>query len=121
MKSVLVISERDNVGTALQALQPGQTLDAGGHTVTVRDPIAPGHKIALLSIAQGAAVVKYGSPIGTATSDIPPGGHVHTHNVASARGRGDLAPTPTDPLPRLAEPADDGPRGNGTTRSVNGS
>ena len=37
-------------------------------------------------------VIKYGSPIGVATATIPPGAHVHTHNVASARGRGDLAP-----------------------------
>jgi hypothetical protein len=35
--------------------------------------------------------VKYGSPIGHASSDIAAGAHVHTHNVASDRGRGDLA------------------------------
>ena len=119
MKSALVISDRDNVATALQALQPGQVLTAGGHSVVVRDAIAPGHKIALLAIAEGHAVVKYGSPIGTATEDIPAGAHVHTHNVVSTRGRGDLALPQNDPLPRLAEPADDAPRANGTSRSVN--
>jgi hypothetical protein len=120
VKSLLVISERDNVATALQALQPGQTFDASGRTVTVRDPIAPGHKVALLPIRQGEPVVKYGSPIGHATADIPAGGHVHTHNVASARGRGDLAAQPRDPLPRLAEPVDEGPRAEGgQSRPVN--
>jgi SAF domain len=34
-------------------------------------------------------VVKYGNPIGTATSEIAAGAHVHVHNVASTRGRGD--------------------------------
>ena len=45
MKSALVISERDNVATALQALEPGQRLDLGESTLIVEEPIAPGHKI----------------------------------------------------------------------------
>ena len=90
MKAVLAISDRDNVATALEALEPGRALDLRGTTITVFDPIPRGHKIALTAIAAGSAVVKYGSPIGTATADIPAGGHVHTHNVASSRGRGDL-------------------------------
>jgi hypothetical protein len=87
----LVISERDNVATALEALEPGQALDLSGRHVVVRDRIPPGHKIAIESIAAGSAVLKYGSAIGTASHDIAAGAHVHTHNVASARGRGDLA------------------------------
>jgi hypothetical protein len=51
--------------------------------------------------------VKYGSSIGTATADIPAGAHVHTQNVASTRGRGDLASPQVAALPRLAEPPDD--------------
>jgi hypothetical protein len=35
--------------------------------------------------------VKYGSAIGHASCDIASGTHVHTHNVVSDRGRGDLA------------------------------
>jgi hypothetical protein len=45
----------------------------------------------LRSIRAGEVVVKYGSAIGTASADISAGAHVHTHNVASTRGRGDLA------------------------------
>lgn len=99
MKPALVISERDNVATALQPLEPGRTLELNGQTVTVREPIAAGHKIALQPIATGQPVIKYGSPIGVASADIVAGAHVHTHNVASSRGRGDL-PRPS----RLAEP-----------------
>jgi altronate hydrolase len=106
VKSALVISVRDNVATALQALAPGQRLDLGESTLIVEEPIAPGHKIALTAIAVGEPVIKYGSPIGTASHDIAPGTHVHTHNVASSRGRGDLDPQAAGPQARLAEPDD---------------
>ena len=107
MNPAIVISTNDNVATALEALEPGTVLnDAGG--VMVRDTIPRGHKVALRAIPAGSAVVKYGSPIGTATADIPAGAHVHTHNVASTRGRGDLAgPSAPPTAPRLAEPPDD--------------
>lgn len=91
MKSVLVISERDNVATALETLEPGRTLDVRNASLTVREPIQRGHKVALRRISAGEAVMKYGSVIGTAIADIEAGSHVHTHNVASTRGRGDLA------------------------------
>lgn len=107
MKSALVISERDNVATALQALVPGQRLDLGESTLIVGEPIAPGHKIALTAIAAGEPVIKYGSAIGTASKDIAAGTHVHTHNVASSRGRGDLDVQTGGPQARLAEPPDD--------------
>lgn len=108
MKSVLVISERDNVATALEALEPGRRLDILGAAITVRDSIPAGHKIALSPIAAGDAVIKYGSPIGRASADIPAGAHVHTHNVASSRGRGDLEAPAGVAEARLAEPPDDG-------------
>jgi altronate hydrolase len=87
--NVIVITARDNVATALEALAAGQTIEASGRLVTVREPIAHGHKIALAAIRSGEPVVKYGSPIGTATADIAAGSHVHVHIVASGRGRGD--------------------------------
>jgi hypothetical protein len=87
---VIVITARDNVATALEDLSPGQTVEVDGRRIQVRDAISSGHKIALMRIAIGAPIVKYGSPIGTATMDIEAGSHVHTHNVASTRGRGDL-------------------------------
>lgn len=90
MKAVLVISDRDNVATALEPLEPGRLLHLGSLRIAVAEPVPSGHKISLQPIAAGEAVLKYGSPIGTATVDIPAGTHVHIHNVASGRGRGDL-------------------------------
>jgi len=54
-----------------------------------------------------------GSAIGTASADIAAGAHVHTHNVASGRGRGDLDTTVASGEARLAEPTDDGAARNG--------
>ena len=91
MNAVIVISERDNVATALEALDMGRELRLGARTLLVAEAIPRGHKVALCPIPAGEPVVKYGSPIGRASADIAAGTHVHTHNVASGRGRGDLA------------------------------
>ena len=91
MNPAIVISAEDNVATALETLEAGQTIHAGGATVQVTEAIPRGHKVALLPIRAGAVIVKYGSPIGHASADIAAGAHVHTHNVSSERGRGDLA------------------------------
>jgi altronate hydrolase len=99
MNPIIVISETDNVATALEALEAGRVLTTGGGAVTVAEPIARGHKVALRPIAAGSPVVKYGSPIGTASADIAAGAHVHTHNLMSARGRGDLAAAATPAAP----------------------
>jgi hypothetical protein len=107
MKAALIISERDNVATALQPLEPGRELTLSGRTIPVRERVPSGHKIALREIHIGEAVIKYGSPIGLATAEIAAGAHVHTHNVASTRGRGDLEPPQTELQPRLAEPPDE--------------
>jgi altronate dehydratase len=104
VRSVLVISDRDNVATALEALEPGRVLEIRETAITVRDAIPRGHKVALAPIPAGGAVIKYGSPIGLASADILTGDHVHTHNVASSRGRGDLAAPSPDA--RLAEPVE---------------
>jgi altronate dehydratase len=107
---VIVISERDNVATALQALTAGQTID-GPVALVVREDIPRGHKVALRAIAAGASVIKYGNQIGVASAEILAGTHVHTHNVSSARGRGDLPhSSPAADQPRIAEPPGD--RGN---------
>ena len=106
MNRVIVISDGDNVATALEALDPGQVLADVG-SVTVREPIPRGHKVALRAIGAGTAVMKYGSPIGVASADIAAGAHVHTHNVASSRGRGDLGSSSVGTDGRIAEPPDE--------------
>ena len=89
MKAYLKINEKDNVAVALRSLTAGDTIclsDAG--SITLCDDIPQGHKFALARIRAGAAVIKYGFPIGKAKSDIAPGCHVHTHNLSSALSPG---------------------------------
>jgi altronate dehydratase len=117
MNTAVVISANDNVATTLESLEAGEQVRAGALIVTTVEAIPRGHKVALRSIPAGAVVIKYGSPIGTAVREIGPGAHVHTHNVVSARGRGDLLNSRQSAVggeqsasdrsdPRLAEPAE---------------
>ena len=107
MKAALVISGADNVATALETLEPGRRLDLDGRVVIAVELIPSGHKIALVDIPPGEPVIKYGSPIGSATAAILQGAHVHAHNLSSGRGRGDLRGSIERPASaRLAEPPD---------------
>ena len=110
MKSALVISDHDNVATALQALAPGAAPRSGRtSTLIVEEPDPPRTQDRARGDCGRRTVIKYGSPIGLATADIAAGTHVHTHNVASSRGRGDLDVQTGRPAARLAEPPDDPP------------
>ena len=52
MKPIIVISDADNVATALEALSPGTVLN-GAATLTIREAIPRGHKVALRAIPAG--------------------------------------------------------------------
>jgi len=96
MKKVFVVYATDNVGTAvLEPIATGDHVGCNGERsdleVIAQADIAYGHKIALMDIAAGDTVLKYGLSIGSALCDIKAGDHVHAHNVESNRGRGDLA------------------------------
>jgi altronate hydrolase len=73
----------DNVAVAARPLQPGQTFAHAGATLTLAGRVGLGHKVALVPIKKGEAVLKYGQIIGFASRDIASGEHVHVHNVAA--------------------------------------
>jgi altronate hydrolase len=74
------IHAKDNVVIARRQLLGGTVIADEG--VTVAGLIPPGHKIATRALVQGDPVRRYDQIIGTATQDIAPGQHVHTHNLA---------------------------------------
>jgi altronate hydrolase len=74
----------DTVGLVTRALSAGTELVVGDLSVRLRDDIPSGHKVALVDIAEGGQVRKYGQVIGVATRAIAVGEHVHTHNLAFA-------------------------------------
>jgi galactarate dehydratase len=67
----------------------GATLSNG---VVLREKIPQAHKVALVDIAPGAAVVRYGIPIGFALKEITAGSWVHERllEMPAARGLEDL-------------------------------
>ncbi len=80
------INENDNVCVALKDLKKGTEITVGERKVALLEDITRGHKIALTDIKKDENVIKYGSPIGHATVDIPAGSHVHVHNLKTNLG-----------------------------------
>ena len=80
MKKYTVLNAADNIGVAVAALSPGETIIAAAG-LKAADAIPGSHKFSLRPIASGEKVIKYGIPIGVAVADIPAGAWVHVHNV----------------------------------------
>jgi altronate dehydratase len=81
-RDLIVIDEADNVGVAMRDIAAGEevALPGTGSVVAIAD-VPEGHKVALVEIASGGEILKYGECIGNATRDIPAGDWVHTHNI----------------------------------------
>lgn len=76
------LNPADDVVVALADLPAGPVRLADGTTLTLAAPVPRGHKLAVRSVRSGEPVRKYGQVIGYAATDIEPGNHVHTHNLA---------------------------------------
>ncbi|MDQ0285967.1 altronate hydrolase [Desulfofundulus luciae] len=82
--SVIRIKPDDNVAVALRDLAAGEIITLEDKSITIRQDIPAGHKLALAELNPGETVVKYGYPIGVATAKILPGDHVHAHNLKTS-------------------------------------
>jgi altronate dehydratase small subunit len=95
LKGALILAEADNVATAIEDIEPGAEvpvrLGKEVRTVKALERVPFGFKMAVADIPRGTDVIKYGEPIGKASSGIKKGNLVHIHNLEGARGRGDLA------------------------------
>lgn len=80
---LLQLHPSDNVGVCLQSKSTGEIIMAGGKEIILPLPVGIGHKLAIMPISQGQSIIKYGVVIGTATTNIGTGEHVHTHNMQS--------------------------------------
>lgn len=90
MSEVVLLHRDDDVAVAIEDLAAGSEVSAGAASVVARGDIPRGHKIAVRELAVGAAVRKYGQPIGVSTVAIGPGDHVHVHNLGMPDGSHDL-------------------------------
>ncbi len=93
-RRALRLANKDNVATSLEDIETGAAvlvrLGKGSEEITAREEIPFGFKMAVTDVPREAPVIKYGEPIGIASQDIKKGQLVHIHNIAGARGRGDL-------------------------------
>jgi hypothetical protein len=84
---VIILSDKDNVATALLDLRVGDYMFGSGEnqtTITVLEDIKAGFKLAISDIGKGESIYKYGYVIGLATADIEKGRCVHVHNLISS-------------------------------------
>lgn len=86
MTSALRINQADDVATLLEDVAAGEVVITDDGSLVASQAIERGHKIAVRAIAEGAAVIKYGAPIGKARTAIAAGDHVHSHNLHTALG-----------------------------------
>jgi altronate dehydratase len=85
MRQVLILNPADNIAICLTDMQAGQELAQDNLTLTFKQSIPRGHKVATADIKKGDGIIKYGERMGHATKDITRGEHVHTHNVLGDR------------------------------------
>ena len=90
MNELIRINSNDMVAVALTQLKAGSVVAVAGAdcSITLTEDITMGHKVALRDIKNGEPVIKYGFPIGQATTDIKAGSHIHTHNLRTLLSSG---------------------------------
>src|SRR5688572_10786889 len=81
------LNAADNLIVAVDQIDKGAAI-AG---VTARARVPKGHKMAIVPIAAGSPIVKFGQVIGVAKGDIAPGDWLHEHNVGMAEFERDYA------------------------------
>jgi altronate hydrolase len=81
--SVIKIHAGDNVAVAILPLRRHERIRINGRTVSLKQAIQPGHKVAIQEIHANELIIKYGFPIGRATRSIQAGELVHVHNLRS--------------------------------------
>jgi altronate dehydratase small subunit len=83
----IIADPKDNVATARVEIKADTVLMTDdGNTITIRELIPFGHKVALNDVNKGEGIIKYGHRIGIATQNIAVGELVHVHNLSGERG-----------------------------------
>ena len=85
MRKVLILDPRDNIAVCLADLAEGDVIKQDDITITVKNKIPRGHKIATREIAKNDGIIKYGERMGHAVAPIAIGEHVHVHNILGDR------------------------------------
>ena len=90
-KKFWVHAKQDYVGVAVDDIAEnektiGVFMDDGEEiSLTSREEIPLGHKIALRNVEKGRRIIEYNEVIGVSTEKILKGDHVHVHNIKSLK------------------------------------
>ncbi len=89
---LLVHTPKDNVGVVVIEGLGADTLmkvviteNNDDFTLTAKQAIPIGHKVALQDLKKGDTIIKYGEDIGKLVADVKGGEHVHVHNLKTKR------------------------------------
>ena len=90
--NIIIHDEKDNVGVVVvEKITPNQECTCwimeNDKTVNIQslNEISLGHKIAMVNLAEGDTILKYGHDIGKVVKSIKKGEHVHVHNVKTKK------------------------------------
>ncbi len=81
MTQVLKINPADNVVVAIQPQSAGAVISVDGKEIKVLEDVPAGHKIAIVDLAEGENVIKYGFPIGHAREAKKAGSWMNENNI----------------------------------------
>ncbi len=81
---LMLLHPDDNVLVCIAPSGAGELVSpVGDGELRAVEGIEVGHKLARRPIAPGETIIKYGAPIGSATTGIATGQWVHVHNMKS--------------------------------------
>ena len=80
---IVRLHRADNVAVACRNIAAGEVVRADDLRVAARQAIPVGHKMAIRRLDVAEKIVKWGAPIGSCTSVVRTGDHVHGHNMRS--------------------------------------
>ena len=62
--NVILVSPADNVAVATREIKAGEAIEGPVEGLAARADVPKNHKVAIVRIGKGSAVIKYGEPIG---------------------------------------------------------
>ena len=83
ISGLLLMAPEDNCLITRLDLAAGTLVTIDERTLALPGAVSLGHKVARHDLRAGEKVLRYGAIIGTLTSAVAAGAHIHTHNLES--------------------------------------
>ena len=80
---LILLHPDDNIFIVTQSIAENEALVFDGERIIASQAIAIGHKVARTALMKHMKILRYGAPIGSLTTSVSAGDHVHLHNLKS--------------------------------------